>query len=219
VGSSLYQLKTPKVMIDGGSDNSLDTAVDDYGQVAAYTQHLNHVCDPANLRRLDALISASLPIEKQEDEKQQLHKLSYYCESQVMQRVVSEIENQVELHGLAVGVVQSVDPFDQRGLIDVLPRGVNKAFALDWWSQHRGIARDQIVFAGDSGNDYAALASGYRGIVVGNASQELRDRLGSRADAKGAIDADKLYFAKQHYTCGVVEGARYHGILPAKEKL
>jgi HAD superfamily hydrolase (TIGR01484 family) len=64
-----------------------------------------------------------------------------------------------------------VDPFEGQGLLDFLPRDVSKAYALKWWSDYHGVSHSDVVFAGDSGNDLAALTAGFCAILVANADR------------------------------------------------
>ena len=68
-----------------------------------------------------------------------------------------------------------------------------------------------IVFAGDSGNDYAALTAGFRAILVGNAHQELAERVAEHHRRGG--HSDRLYLAREHATAGVLEGCRRFGLV------
>ena len=115
-------------------------------------------------------------------------------------------------------VVQSVDPFTGSGLIDLLPKGVSKAYALAWWSQHVGLNSTAIVCAGDTGNDLAALTAGYRAIVVGNAERSLAKQVQEVHQRAGW--SDRLYLARKPATSGVLEGCRWFGLTgPANDAM
>ncbi len=63
------------------------------------------------------------------------------------------------------------------------------------------------MFAGDSGNDLAALSAGYRSIVVGNASKSVVEEVTAAHRAAGW--QDRLFLASRPATSGVLQGFRY----------
>ena len=107
-------------------------------------------------------------------------------------------------------VISSVDPFNGNGLIDLLPAGVSKAYALDWWIRHRHTDAQHVVFAGDSGNALAALTAGYRAIVVGNADPSVVSMAKKKHQQNGWNN--RLYLATQRATSGVLEGCRWFDV-------
>jgi len=109
-----------------------------------------------------------------------------------------------------VAVVWSVDVEDGAGLVDILPRGVAKDRALRHLQEEAGMAMDQVVYAGDSGNDLAALLAGFRAVLVGNAPAPLRVHVREESGARGL--EEEVYLARGHYGDGVVEGLRHFGV-------
>jgi hydroxymethylpyrimidine pyrophosphatase-like HAD family hydrolase len=92
-------------------------------------------------------------------------------------------------------------------LIDLLPDGVSKAYSLAWWVESRGEPCESIIYAGDSGNDYAALTAGYQSILVGNADRTLAKKVSDFHQSHGWND--RLFLATQAATSGVLEGFRH----------
>ncbi|HEV7279889.1 MAG TPA: HAD-IIB family hydrolase [Pirellulaceae bacterium] len=142
----------------------------------------------------------------QEEEKLGPFKLSFYCEGDRVQEFTDRVEARLAELDVPYSVVSSVDPFNGDGLVDVLPRGVNKAFALQWWRENQGLRETSIIYAGDSGNDWDALVAGYRAILVGNACRKLAERVAARHAANGWTD--RLYLAQKSASSGVLEGWR-----------
>lgn len=142
----------------------------------------------------------------QEAEKQGPFKLSFYCDGSRVPEFTEQVEARLAELEAPFSVVSSVDPFSGVGLVDVLPRGVNKAFALQWWRESQGLAETSVIYAGDSGNDWDALVAGYRAILVGNACRKLAQRVSERHVANGW--SDRLYLAEKSATSGVLEGWR-----------
>jgi hydroxymethylpyrimidine pyrophosphatase-like HAD family hydrolase len=77
---------------------------------------------------------------------------------------------------------------------------------------------DNVVFCGDSGNDFDALQGDIKGIVVGNAQAELLDKLKGYIDLPGGL---KSTVTKDHavvmttagFADGIIEGLQAHGFL------
>ncbi|MFB6259489.1 MAG: HAD family hydrolase, partial [Thiohalorhabdaceae bacterium] len=82
------------------------------------------------------------------------------------------------------------------------------ARAVGFLREHLGVPMDRALFAGDSGNDADALLSGMGGILVGNATDAVRDQI--RAGLRRASGA-RVYFAERPYTAGILEGMAHYG--------
>ena len=89
---------------------------------------------------------------------------------------------------------------------------MDKAYALDWLGQLLEVTHDRIVYAGDSGNDLAALVGGYASVLVGNATERLRSEV--KELLKEQKSAGPCYFAENFATSGVLEGMRYFKLAP-----
>lgn len=147
----------------------------------------------------------------QEEEKQAEFKVSYYTRGRP-ERFVEIIQSRLDAAHAKVNLVASHDPVSGRGLLDVLPTGIAKDYAVRYLHDASGVDEDHLVYAGDSGNDRAAMLTGFRVIVVGNADEELKKDLGIESVAQGI--AERIYFAEHPYARGVLEGLRHFGALP-----
>lgn len=147
----------------------------------------------------------------QETEKQGRFKISFYVDAKHVDTASEIIRNQLVAIDVAAETIVSVDPFNGDGLVDILPLGVSKAFAIHWWCEFTQTDVASVVFAGDSGNDYAALTGGFQSILVGNADRDLAHRI---SDFHAKNDgAGKLYLASGSSTRGVLQGCEHYGIL------
>lgn len=106
------------------------------------------------------------------------------------------------LEGLAVDVVVSANVF-----LDVLPRGVDKGTTLRRVLAWLEVGEGACVVAGDSLNDLALFETGLRGVVVGNCEPALRRRV---------ADLESVYQATGEGVVGILEGLRYHGVVPSQ---
>lgn len=192
---------------------SIYTRDDDgpFRPLEAYREQLAELVHGMSVEDLADALSVISTLRLQEPEKQGPFKLSYYVEKRFLDSVAAEVEGVLVESDAPYTLIHSVDPFTNDGLVDLLPQGVSKAYALEWWCRHQGLEMQDVVFAGDSGNDWAALVAGYRAIVVGNAPNDLVDRVKEEHERRGY--RDRLYLATKPATSGVLAGCRWFGLL------
>jgi sucrose-6F-phosphate phosphohydrolase len=82
--------------------------------------------------------------------------------------------------------------------LDILPADAHKGAATAYLAHRWRINSQQVIVAGDSGNDADMFHAGFRGIVVGNARPELR-----------TLKAPHIYHATADFALGVLEGLEY----------
>ncbi|PVB60807.1 HAD-IIB family hydrolase [Labrenzia sp. 011] len=87
--------------------------------------------------------------------------------------------------------------------LDILAPGAGKDAAMRHLAGHLGIAMENTVAAGDSGNDLALFEAAGKAIAVGNARRELLD----------TMPRDKTYRAAAPHAAGVLEGLIKLGLL------
>jgi HAD superfamily hydrolase (TIGR01484 family) len=158
-----------------------------------------------------AAIGAMDGLELQEEEKQAEFKVSYYTRGRP-EPFVDAVQSRLDAAQAKVNLVASHDPVTDRGLLDVLPAEIAKDYAVRYLHDRSGVDEEHLIYAGDSGNDRAAMLTGFRVIVVGNADEELKKDLGIESVAQGI--AERIYFAEHPYARGVLEGLRHFGALP-----
>ncbi|MEM1227287.1 MAG: malto-oligosyltrehalose trehalohydrolase [Planctomycetota bacterium] len=152
----------------------------------------------------------------QESIKQGRFKLSYYVDADSIEQARADVQRYLTQQGLACSVIVSVDPFNGDGLLDVLPSGVSKSFALNWWCLSQNQSQDSVLFCGDSGNDYEAMTSGYRTCVVANADRQLARRVQDVHSQRGWVN--RLFLAGRASTAGVLDAMRWFGMMsPAND--
>ena len=144
----------------------------------------------------------------QEAEKQAAFKVSYYVDRPITAELLSQVEKRLA-PSIRPRLVHSHDPATGRGLLDVLPDSIGKRTAVEHVAALLDLTDDQVIFAGDSGNDRDAVLSGSRAIVVGNAPAELVDELRDAAQRLGITS--RIYFASAPWMHGVVEGLCHFG--------
>ncbi len=203
-----HQLPVPAWLIcDVGTSIYRHVDGDRFRAEEAYWGHLAEIVGPLGVDRLQRQLAKMDGLVLQPAEKQGRFKLSYDCDVQRLSELTERlIETLGEVHS-PYRVIPSIDPFTGGGLIDLLPRGVSKAYALEWWVEQQDRPADAIMFAGDSGNDLAALSAGYRSIVVANARSTVIDQVAAAHQEAGWHD--RLFLASKPATSGVLEGFRH----------
>ncbi len=127
------------------------------------------------------------------------------------EKQLPEIRSKLQVAGISAELVYSVDVYSGEAFLDVLPAGVAKDYAVHFLRNQLQLEVDQIVYAGDSGNDEHAFKSGIKGIVVANADAQLIAELKQWSDDD--IKRDRLFYATRPFIAGVHEGCRHFGVL------
>jgi sucrose-6F-phosphate phosphohydrolase len=162
---------------------------------------------------ITAALQGTPDLTPQEDEKQAEFKRSYYVPVRAGKRqVLARVKQRLARKGIKASLVYSVDRQKGVGLLDILPRSVAKDFALYYLQKKLRLPADRVVFAGDSGNDLLAFASGFKAIVVGNTPTSVKRVLSSLMRKKTKL-SKTVFFARHHYAKGVLEGARHFGLI------
>jgi sucrose-phosphate synthase len=146
------------------------------------------------------LVEALAPvagIRPQPKQHQRPFKLSYFVDSDQWPGA-KEVRRRIRDVNARATVIYSHGEF-----LDLLPARASKGLAVKYLSERWGFRRDQVLVAGDSGNDALMLKTADHAVVVGNYSSELR-RLRGR---KG------IYFAQSEYALGILEGISHFGFL------
>jgi sucrose-6F-phosphate phosphohydrolase len=137
-------------------------------------------------------------LEKQPTHFQHDYKQSYFFVD-ASPKDVDYIEQVFKETDLEVNIVYSSNKF-----LDVLPKWANKGNALNWLLRQLDIPTQHVLVAGDSGNDNTMFSlPGVRGIVVGNAQQELYE-FTKRMD---------VYHAEKNFSEGLIEGLKFYKVL------
>ena len=151
-----------------------------------------------NLARVEALMREFPGAQRQPPEFQHRLKSSWYL-PRAGREVLGRLTQRFQDEALPVQIVYS----SFRDL-DILPVSASKGAALLWLLKSLGLACEECLVAGDSGNDSSMfLLPGVRGIVVDNAQAELFE----------TILPLNVYCSLATMADGVVEGLNHHGLL------
>ena len=158
-----------------------------------WQQHLNHRWRPEEIKRelagLDFLSS-------QGADGQRRFKISYFMpdDRQLLNRVIRNLRDA----RLRCRIIYSHGQF-----LDILPHRAGKGKAISYLRNKWGISPENIMAAGDSGNDEDMLRSRTCGLVVRNHSRELDPLQGKRG----------IFFSRHQYAGGIIDGLKHYKFL------
>lgn len=119
-------------------------------------------------------------------------KLSYfgYC---LASKFLAELRNKLLTAGYRVEIIYSSEHD-----LDIMPAGVNKGSAAVYLSSKWNFNSNDVIVAGDTGNDASMFCRGFRGVVPANAQEELQ-----------TIRSQEVYHSMYPHAAGVLDGVQY----------
>jgi len=133
----------------------------------------------------------------QEEHEQSEFKVSFEMDREVAPPL-SKIRRILREAGLRCRVILSLDMY-----LDVIPVRGGSDISMRHLLYKWGFAPEQVLVAGDSGNDEGMLKGRTLGVVVGNYSPELEK----------LRNWPRIYFAEAAHARGIVEGIDYYQFL------
>ncbi|HVW21220.1 MAG TPA: HAD-IIB family hydrolase [Opitutaceae bacterium] len=153
-----------------------------------------------DLPTVERIVGATPGVVRQPPEFLHPYKSSWYLE-RADRAQIEELRRRLEAAGLQVAVVYSSLRF-----LDVLPSRADKGNALAWLCRRLSIPLEEVLVAGDTGNDSSMfLLPGVKGIVVENAQPELFE----------AVVKLPTFVATKVMADGVLEGLKHFGVIEA----
>lgn len=131
--------------------------------------------------------------ELQPGESQTPLKISYFVE-QASQEKLQELRQQMLKAQLPARLVYSADLY-----LDIIPERAGMGTSVKFLTDSLVLSPSQVFVCGDSGNDIDLFQYGFRGIVVANASHELKEAVELSA-----------YFSHTPYAQGLLEGLEHY---------
>jgi Cof subfamily protein (haloacid dehalogenase superfamily) len=86
--------------------------------------------------------------------------------------------------------VRTAYPGNDLSILDLLPKGVSKSFALARLAERLGIPQAETMAIGDNWNDETMLDWAGTGVLMGNATEELRSIAGERGWLVGPTNSE-----------------------------
>lgn len=182
-----------------------------------YINHLQQVSPSWDRSAIESRLREEPGLILQSPENQNPFKISFHCQPDDLDALRRAIHGLLTPLTRDFQVIGSVDETTCQGLVDLLPGKANKLHALEFLRQELGLEQEQIIYAGDSGNDLEPLASGYRSILVANATDAVRQSVLELSGEAGTRDS--LYLARPDrglngcYYSGILLGLRHYGLI------
>jgi len=164
-------------------------------------------------------------LQLQQPEKQNRFKLSYYLpRSSNHELIMADIASIFQARDIHANLIWSIDEQVDIGLLDILPAAANKLEAIQFLMRQNGCAINEVVFAGDSGNDLDVLVSPIQSVLVANASSDVRNSLlvnAAHQDGGFYLAHGALLDMNGNYSAGIMEGLVHFRpeLMPLLEKL
>lgn len=185
---------------------------DDFHIDTGYRDWIREQTDNWNRGRIEKELLDIGELRIQEDHNQNEFKISFYFDDPA---AADDLEQRVEARvGTITGdaaLTVSVDETLNIGLIDVMPLRANKMEGIDYLLRTLDISKEEVIYCGDSGNDLVPLTAGYKSVLVGNATETVREQVKELAETKQV--GGKIYFASGNYVSGIIEGLEYFNII------
>lgn len=207
-----YALPQPDYAITDVGTKIYQADANRWHQWSAWEQEIDRAWLGKSHRQIKQIIGHIPGLYLQEESKQNIHKLSFYLSlSADKDQIIAQMQQCLLKEGIAASLIWSVDEPENIGLLDVLPRNATKLHAIEFLQQQLHFDREQVVFAGDSGNDLPVLGSAIPSVLVANAADEVKQAALQLAEQGGHTEA--LYLAgagilemNGNYSAGVLEG-------------
>ncbi len=133
----------------------------------------------------------------QDEHEQTQFKISYRLEP-AKAPGIQRIRRILRENGLRVNVILSLGIF-----LDIIPIRGGSDLSIRHLIYRWGFSPEQLLVAGDSGNDEGMLKGRTLGVVVGNYGKELEK----------LRKLPRIYFAKGRHARGILEGIEYYNFL------
>lgn len=212
-----YNIPVPDYAIGDVGTTLYDVVNDRWQADADWSNDIGKDWQNHDATTLQSYLEDMDELDLQEANRQNTHKLSYYVTLEIQEKsVVSRIQHRLNEHQIAANIIYSVDEIEETGLIDILPARASKYHAIDFLGRRLELGKENILFAGDSGNDLPVLTSDIPSVLVNNAQPHLKKTARRLADSSGR--AQQLYLARGgfhglngNYCAGILEGlAHFH---------
>jgi len=150
-----------------------------------------HISNQWNREKTMRLLKKFKFLTYQEEPAQRMFKISYYMKD--VKSYLDKIKEELISNRVKANII-----FSHGQYLDILPYRASKGKAIRYLAYRWNIPYENILVAGDSGNDKEMLKGDLLGVVVGNYSKELQKLKGSK----------RVYFSKKNYAGGIIDGIR-----------
>lgn len=210
-----YCLPPPDYVITDVGTKIFKTGKEHWQVLSTWEAEIEKDWHPYKHAQLEALLADLPDLKLQERSKQNTHKLSYYLPLHASHNEIMRLMSE-RLNGINIktSLVWSIDEPKGVGLLDVLPANATKLHAVEFLRSQLSFCNDEVIFAGDSGNDLPVMGSSIPSVLVANAAEDVRKN--AIALAKKHNNLEWLYLANGkdnnmngNYAAGVIEGIKH----------
>ncbi len=207
-----YDLPQPGYAVTDVGSTIYQITNGDWSRLEAWNLHLQKDWPNGASERIRVLVSGISGPTLQEEGKQNTFKVSYYLPLPLnANEIMDRVGQMLQREGIAANPIWSIDEIEGVGLLDILPARADKRQAVRFLQQQLGYGDEEIVFAGDSGNDLQVINSDISSILVANAAAEIKQAALEWAQQNHQTQA--LYIARGgllamngNYSAGILEG-------------
>ncbi len=160
----------------------------------SWDKHIQHRWEPEKIREVLSQIEGLF---MQEGSEQSTYKISYDVDVEVAPKPEA-IRRILRENKIRAKVISSLGMY-----LDVIPVRAGSGLSVRHMAYKWGFPLENILIAGDSGNDEGMLSGNTLGVVVGNYSQELEK----------LRKYPRVYFAQACHAAGIIEGIEYYNFL------
>ncbi|QBZ83826.1 Mannosylfructose-phosphate phosphatase [Hydrogenovibrio crunogenus] len=210
-----YQLPYPDYVISDVGTKIYQTQQDEWQVLDQWESVIDQDWHGKTHQDLLETLTLLEGMELQEPSKQNTHKLSYYVSlSTNIDRLLKEADSLLQAQKVDASLIWSIDEAENIGLLDILPKNATKLHAIQFLQRFLNYSLEEVVFAGDSGNDLPVLTSEIHSVLVANASDDIKKQALHLAHANQTTEA--LYLAQNqsgengNYAAGVLQGVRHY---------
>lgn len=210
-----YQLPLPDYVISDVGTKIYQTQAEDWHLLDQWESTIDQDWHGKTHQDLLNILSVLKGLELQEPSKQNTHKLSYYVSlSTDMDTLLKDADTVLKAQSVDASLIWSIDEAENIGLLDVLPKNATKLHAIQFLQLFLDYSLDEVIFAGDSGNDLPVLTSEIHSVLVANASDDIKKQALQLALANQTAEA--LYLAQNqsnasgNYSAGVLQGVGHY---------
>mgnify|MGYP005750689983 CR=1 FL=1 len=207
-----YQLPTPDYAITDVGTRIYQRHAQDWCNLADWQNEIDLAWNSVQPRQIIRQLVNIRGLTLQPEEKQNPHKISFYADTEQLTEAdcLTQVKDALQPLEIQANLIWSVDETTDTGLLDILPPLANKHHAIEFLQQHLGFVPQEVVFAGDSGNDLPVIISPIQAVLVANATEQVKHQawqLVQQHHTESAFyQATNQQACEGNYAAGVLQG-------------
>jgi hypothetical protein len=178
-------------------------------ELVSWNEHVKNFNPNWDGQKIKELLFEISGLDLQNESEQNEFKISYYVKNFDQTEIITdEVKTKLGNKKIEFNSVLLRDHETKIVYLDILPIGVNKYEALKFLSNL--LKFEDLIFAGDSGNDFDVLISDIKSILVNNASVEVKDTI-LKSNLINCYLASGKNGLNGNYSSGIIEGLVHYG--------